>query len=253
MHAKRAIEIEQWVLKNTFESDNLVVWVNSSVGLSPAAMQLWGPNLLGQGLVLSQWELLNLSVHKPNKIVIYDSASYSAREERNQLLSQIGKLGGVQVLEPICKLHNVFPPGIQTCLASLLWESERPLSKVFTSKLFFSQVGNLEGNGTVAVEGKHPPGFLSYGPYISINADSYYSEITYSSDLDLSESAGYFEIYSDTTGTIFRLELPGTLGVREKIGGPLVIPLGVGPRWEFRTFWNGVGEMIFEQVAIYPN
>lgn len=253
MLAKRSIEIERWVLNNTFESDKLFVWVNSSDGIYPAAMQLWGPNLLGQGLVLSQWELSNLSVVKPSKIVIYDTVSYSASEERNQLLSQIEKHGGVQVLEPICKLHKKFPPEIQTCLVSLLWESERPLSKVFTSKLLLSQVGNVDSNGIVAVEGKHPPGFLSYGPYIAIKAASYNSEISYSSDLDLSKSAGYFEIYSDTTGTIFRRELPGTLGISTKIGGSLDIPLGVGSRWEFRTFWYGVGEMILKQVAIYPN
>lgn len=254
MLAKRSIEIERWVLKNTSENDKLFVWVNSpDNGRLAAAMQLWGPNSLGRGLVLSQWELLNLSVHKPNKIVIYDTVSYSASEERNQLLSQIGKHGGVQVLEPICKLHNEFPPEIHTCLVSLLWESERPLSKVFTSDLLLSQVGNLNSGGIVAVEGIHPPGFLGYGPYISIKAASYYSEITYSSDMDLSESAGYFEIYSDTTGTVFRRELPGTLGISKKIGGNLDIPLGVGSRWEFRTFWYGVGEMIFKQVAIYPN
>jgi hypothetical protein len=253
MLAKRSIEIEQWVLNNTSESDKLFVWVNSSDGIYPAAMQLWGPNSLGQGLVLSQWELSSLSVVKPNKIVVYDTVSSSAREERNKLLSQIRKPGGVQVLEPICKLHKKFPPEIQTCLVSLLWESERPLSKIFTSKLLLSQVGNLESSEIVAVEAKHPPGFLSYGPYISIKAASYYSEITYSSDMDLSESAGYFEIYSDTTGTIFRRELPGTLGISKKIGGSVDIPLGVGSRWEFRTFWYGAGKMIFKQVAVYPN
>jgi hypothetical protein len=253
MLAKRSAAIEQWVLNNTSESDKLFVWVNSSDGIYPASMQLWGPNSLGQGLVLSEWELSNLSVVKPNKIVIYDTVSYSASEERNQLLSQIRKQGGVQVLEPICKLHSEFPPEIQTCLVSLLWESERLLSKVFTSELLSSQVGNLDSSGIVAVEGKHPPGFLSYGPYISIKSASYFSEITYSSDMDLIESAGYFEIYSDTTGTIFRLELPGTLGISKKIGGSLDIPLGVGSRWEFRTFWYGVGEMTLKQVAIYPN
>jgi hypothetical protein len=253
MLAKRSAAIEQWVLNNTSENDKLFVWVNSSDGIHPAAMQLWGPNSLGQGLVLSQWELSNLSVVKPNKIVIYDTASYSANEERNQLLSQIEKHGGVKVLEPICKLHSEFPPEIRTCLVSLLWESERPLSKIFTSELLSSQVGNVESNGIVAVEGKNPSGFLSYGPYISIKSASYFSEITYSSDLGLRESAGYFEIYSDTTGTIFRRELPGTLGISTKIGGSLDIPLGVGSRWEFRTFWYGAGEMILKQVAIYPN
>jgi hypothetical protein len=252
MLAKRSIEIEQWVLKNTLKSDKLFVWVNSPDGIYPAAMQLWGPNSLGHGLVLTQWELLNLSVVKPNKIVVYETARYSASEERNQLLSQIEKYGGVQVLNSICKLQEKFPPEIQTCLVSLLWESERPLSKVFTSELLLSQVGKVESNEIVAVEGKHPPGFLSYGPYISIKDGSYFSEITYSSDMGLSESAGYFEIFSDTTGTIFRRELPGTQGISKKIGGYLDIPLGVGSRWEFRTFWYGVGGMIVKQIAIIP-
>jgi hypothetical protein len=101
----------------------------------------------------------------------------------------------------------------------------------------------------VRVDKDDTPGFVTYGPYVPLQRGHYELVLSYTSTLPTSESAGTFDVASPELGNA------GQTAIEGSGGGPATARLrfdvmdGSG-RWEFRTLWNGLGELTIHSITL---
>lgn len=106
-----------------------------------------------------------------------------------------------------------------------------------------------------AIEGKHKPGFLVYGPYDVYSAGEYHCYFTISTDASTEEHIARLEVASVAENgdqvVLSQRELKGEKG--DKLYKKLYLDFSLAKKakLEFRVFYYGKGGVRVEQVAVY--
>jgi hypothetical protein len=118
---ERNIAAQEWILDRTKSADRVLVYGDMQNNLvSPAAMQLWGPNAASTGAVPSDWDQQNINTIKPSIIVSYFPATLADRERRKIFMNNL-LAGRPLITSPLCrrfKAADVSP--IEVCLHRLM-------------------------------------------------------------------------------------------------------------------------------------
>lgn len=110
--------------------------------------------------------------------------------------------------------------------------------------------GELDGS-EVTVGPGDDPGFVTFGPYQLLQPGRYLIEVRYRSSLPAGQRAGVSDVSSQQTSTIVAAPLFGSLG--ESVVVPIEFEVAGDQgdvRWEFRTSWDGVGDLVVESYTL---
>jgi len=124
--------------------------------------------------------------------------------------------------------------------------------------------GEVEGNRVEATGSDDgAAGFLTYGPYITLDPGHYEVVIGYSASADSSRrdgganvgaganDVGQFDISNVTDGVISAVALPSTDGATEQATISFEVKNGDDlPPWEFRTWFGGKGTLTVESITL---
>ncbi len=112
-------------------------------------------------------------------------------------------------------------------------------------------VGKVVGHSREAEQGKTPPGYLSYGPYIGLDAGRYVFDIRYESSGPAGKAQATWDAGSFAKDPIIRF-CSGVLppGVREARLPCDVPKQAAGAGFELRVYYTGAGDVRLDHFAI---
>lgn len=98
------------------------------------------------------------------------------------------------------------------------------------------------------------PGFLSYGPYLTVGPGRYHFTLQYRSDREPGQEAGWWDVFAHGTGPqgekqLKTGKLEGSAGVERTIEGDFDI-LTPGTSIEIRTFFGGTGRLDVRRITL---
>ena len=112
-----------------------------------------------------------------------------------------------------------------------------------------SQVGQANGTAVTAGAGD-APGFVTFGPYMSMTAGTYEITLDYSSSAPAGTPVGVLDVYSSHSGTVAaKVDIVGTAGKTGRVSVRFKVPHD-SPQWEFRTLWNGTGSINIDSLTL---
>jgi hypothetical protein len=112
---------------------------------------------------------------------------------------------------------------------------------VFRASELPSQAGRVLDFTRIAEQGIDSPGFLSYGPYVSLAKGEYEVVMMYSSSGDGVGTIGWFDIFDATSGVkLSQSALQGTNNAVRELKVEFQLDKLGGDTFEFRTYWDGV-------------
>jgi hypothetical protein len=117
------------------------------------------------------------------------------------------------------------------------------------ASVLFSMTGATEGDRRQAIPGQDLPGFLAFGPYVDLDSRRYRVTVEYTSEADPSQDIGYFDVARDTTPLVATPLMGSDGAVATKT---LDFEASGGGVWEFRVYWNGLGEMTLRSIQSMP-
>ena len=111
-----------------------------------------------------------------------------------------------------------------------------------------TQMGHANGTTMTAGAGD-APGVVTFGPYRSMLAGMYEVTLKYSSSAPAGTPVGLLDVSSLHSGTVAKVDLVGTAGETGRISLRFALQHD-GPRWEFRTHWNGTGSISVDSLTL---
>ena len=150
------------------------------------------------------------------------------------------------------KLLDATNPGGLNFRLVVLESDPRSGAISWTAAELPSLVGRVVGSARVAAAGRDDAGFVVFGPYQRLSRGTWEATLTYRSSARPTTGVGTFDLATGM-GLDVREEfnLQGTSGEARAI----TIPFSVddpSTAWEFRTRWNGVGDVEVTGVSVRP-
>lgn len=122
---------------------------------------------------------------------------------------------------------------------------------IFTPKNLPSQTGRIDSGHRIAVGGVDKPGFVTFGPYISLRKGSYKVVISYISDAPKNHPIGRWDIYQADVGvTVAEGVIWGTEGRITNISTQFEVCRWVPSLYEFRNLWNGSSDIRIIKIEL---
>ncbi|WP_457750269.1 hypothetical protein [Sulfurimonas sp.] len=119
-----------------------------------------------------------------------------------------------------------------------------------------SQTGSINKNNTItANEKKDAAGYITYGPYITLNAGKYSVEISYISNKPQNILIGKFDvntIHSNKSKVIKEGKIFGTLNKNNTIHFEFILSKKIADlsTVEIRNYYNGIGNMTINYILV---
>jgi len=149
--------------------------------------------------------------------------------------------------------HYALTAGFLMVVASGFFATNAPQDAVFAAKDLPSHCGQIEGDVRVATQGADAPGYVSYGPYLSLRRGSYQVAIKFSSNASVDEAIGHCDIYDSTTKTQMAVyPLRGTGGTVKELKISFALKNLNRHIFEFRSYWNGVSGIQLYGIELTP-
>lgn len=127
---------------------------------------------------------------------------------------------------------------------------EPPLQ--FSAAALPSLTGQLDGWGRLALPQRDAPGFVSFGPYITLPQGRYRLSINYQGSAPSSESVATWDVYRprSTDPVLTAVSLPGTSGAVAHQEIEFRVKRSQPEPYEFRVSWPGHAELRVMSLAI---
>ncbi len=220
-------------------------------GFGSLVVGIYGPHVTGNLLSTREFEFVDGADGGLN-----DVTEFRAR---------LGTIGKLAVYGPPDYVENVrsellgWNSGIETLLdvvdgadthyRLLVLDTSHADSQgaVLTGADLFSHTGLIAGSSRHAAAGVHPPGFLTFGPYIHFDSGTYIAKFSYRSDAPSSTEDGFFDVAIGTE-TVSTTPLVGTDGEGGEVTIHFEVP--IGGRAEFRALWNGGHDLTLDTVSV---
>jgi len=110
-------------------------------------------------------------------------------------------------------------------------------------------VGTIEGSGRVAREGKTPPGFLSYGPYLALKPGTYSATMGYKATGPAGQRDGDWDLVFglDPVAVVSGAVRAGQAEIRARVA---VSSVRAGQPIQMRVIYKGTGDVRVEKLII---
>jgi hypothetical protein len=108
--------------------------------------------------------------------------------------------------------------------------------------------GSVEGTAVRAAAGD-PAGFVTHGPYTPLLRGRYELVLDYTSSQPAGQPMGAFDVSSLQLGDAGKVDIIGSDGAPTTVRLQFDVTAD-GGLWEFRTFWNGVGDFTVRSITL---
>lgn len=122
---------------------------------------------------------------------------------------------------------------------------------VFKASQLPSQTGSLISLYRFASPNIDKPGFINFGPYLSMRQGNYEVEFSYKSDAEIKSSIGWIDVYDANTATqLIKAELNGTDNIVDVLKLKFQLTQWRSNSIEFRMHWDGISNLELQDITL---
>lgn len=122
---------------------------------------------------------------------------------------------------------------------------------IFKASQLPSQTGSVINLHRFANPNMDKPGFINYGPYLSMRRGTYEIEFSYKSDAGNKNSVGWIDVYDANTATqLIKVELNGTDKIVDVLKVKFQLTEWKSNSIEFRMHWDGISNLELRDIAL---
>jgi len=123
--------------------------------------------------------------------------------------------------------------------------------RVFYARDLPSLTGRVENVERIAERGVDRPGYLNFGPYVSLRKGTYDVLVRFSSFAPAEQVVGKFDIVESNPVTeIAELPLHGTGGHPQELEVAFKVTSWRFHAYEFRTYWDGLADVRIHEIVL---